>query len=129
MSGPGVEPKLGHAMPLAEVPVGMDVHNIEMIAGQGGKLVRSGRRAARLAAREGQWATIILPSGEMRQVRVECRATIGQLGNVEYKNISWGKAGRSRYRGRRPHVRGVAQNPVAHPGRRRRSQRRRAASV
>jgi large subunit ribosomal protein L2 len=115
MSGKGVEPKLGCAMPLSEVPVGMDVHNIEMTAGQGGKMVRSAGGAARLAAREGQWATVILPSGEMRQVRIECRATIGQLGNLDYKNISWGKAGRSRFRGRRPHVRGTAQNPVAHP--------------
>jgi large subunit ribosomal protein L2 len=114
-SGPGVEPKVGCAMPLKNVPVGMDVHNIEMIAGQGGKLVRSAGGAARLAAREGNWATLILPSGEMRQVRSDCRATVGQLGNLDYKNIKWGKAGRTRHKGRRPHVRGVAQNPVAHP--------------
>ena len=115
MSGPGVEPKIGSAMPLKYVPVGLDVHNIEMIAGQGGKMVRAAGGVARLVAKEGDWATVILPSGEMRQVRVECRATIGQLGNLEYKNIKWGKAGRTRHRGRRPHVRGVAQNPVAHP--------------
>ncbi len=115
MSGPGVEPKLGNAMALQDVPVGMDIHNIEMIAGQGGKLVRSAGGVARLAAKEGDWATLILPSGEMRQVRVECRATMGQLGNLDHKNIKLGKAGRKRHLGRRPHVRGVAMNPVAHP--------------
>ncbi len=114
-SGPGVEPDPGCAMPLRDVPVGMDVHNVELIAGQGGKLVRSAGGAARLVAREGEWATMMLPSGEMRQVRTECRATIGQLGNLDFKNIKYGKAGRRRYLGRRPHVRGVAQNPVAHP--------------
>ncbi len=114
-SGVGVEPKIGCAMSLKQVPVGMDVHNIEMIAGQGGKLVRAAGGSARLAAREGDWATLILPSGEMRQVRVECRATIGQLGNLDHKNIKLGKAGRKRHMGRRPHVRGVAMNPVAHP--------------
>jgi len=115
MSGPGVEPNLGCCLPLRQVPVGMGIHNIEMNPGQGGKLVRTAGGVGRLAAREGEWATVILPSGEMRQVRAECRATIGQLGNVDYKNISWGKAGRTRHRGRRPHVRGVAQNPVSHP--------------
>jgi large subunit ribosomal protein L2 len=114
-SGSDVEPKLGCAMPLLKVPIGMDVHNIEMIAGQGGKLVRAAGGAAKLAAREGDWATLLMPSGEMRQVRVECRATIGQLGNLDYKNISLGKAGRKRYLGRRPHNRGVSMNPVAHP--------------
>jgi large subunit ribosomal protein L2 len=114
-SGPGVEPKLGNAMPLKDIPVGLDVHNIEMTAGQGGKLVRAAGGSARLAAKEGDWATIILPSGEMRQVRIECRATMGQLGNTDHKNIKLGKAGRRRHLGRRPHVRGVAMNPVAHP--------------
>lgn len=114
-SGNDVEPKLGNAMPLKYVPVGLDVHNIEMSPGQGGKLVRSAGGVARLAAREGDWATIILPSGEMRQVRIECRATMGQLGNLDFKNIKLGKAGRKRHMGRRPHVRGVAMNPVAHP--------------
>ncbi len=114
-SGVGAEPKIGNAMPLKNIPVGLDVHNIEMTAGQGGKLVRSAGGAARLAAREGDWATLILPSGEMRQVRVECRATIGQLGNVEAQNVKLGKAGRTRHRGRRPHNRGTSMNPVAHP--------------
>jgi large subunit ribosomal protein L2 len=115
MSGPDVEPKLGYAMPLKVMPVGMDIHNIEMTAGQGGKLVRTAGGVARLAAREGEWATIILPSGEMRQVRAECRATVGQVGNVEFKNIILGKAGRTRHLGRRPHNRGTSMNPVAHP--------------
>lgn len=114
-SGAKVEPRVGNCMPLAAVPIGMEVHNIEMTAGQGGKLVRSAGGQARLMAREGDWATIQLPSGEMRQVRIECRATIGQLGNLDHQNVSLGKAGRSRYLGRRPHVRGKAMNPVAHP--------------
>jgi large subunit ribosomal protein L2 len=114
-NGPGVEPKVGCAMPLKNVPVGMDIHNIEMNPGQGGKLVRSAGGVARLAAREGNWATIILPSGEMRQIRVECRATIGQLGDLDVKNIKLGKAGRKRHLGRRPHNRGTSMNPVAHP--------------
>ncbi len=115
LSGSEAEPKTGNAMSLKDIPIGMDIHNVEMNAGQGGKLVRSAGGAARLAAREGDWATLILPSGEMRQVRAECRATIGQLGNLEHKNIKLGKAGRKRHMGRRPHVRGVAMNPVAHP--------------
>jgi len=114
-AGPRVEPKTGNAMPLKVMPVGMDIHNIEVTAGQGGKMVRTAGGAARLIAREGEWATLLLPSGEMRQVRVECRATVGILGNVDHQNIRWGKAGRTRHRGRRPHVRGVAMNPVAHP--------------
>ncbi len=114
-SGEKVEPKLGHAMPLASIPVGMEVHNIEMTAGQGGKMVRTAGGAARLLAREGNWATVQLPSGEIRQVRAECRATIGQLGNMDHFNVRLGKAGRTRHLGRRPHVRGKAMNPVAHP--------------
>lgn len=114
-SGESVEPNVGNAMPLLKVPVGMEIHNIEMTAGQGGKLVRSAGVAAKLMAKEGDWATIVLPSGESRQVRVECRATIGVLGNSDASNVRWGKAGRTRHRGRRPHVRGVAQNPVSHP--------------
>jgi large subunit ribosomal protein L2 len=114
-SGKKVEPKVGNCMPLAAIPVGMEVHNIEMTAGQGGKLVRTAGGQARLMAREEHWATIQLPSGEMRQVRVECRATIGQLGNLDHQNITIGKAGRSRHMGRRPHVRGKAMNPHAHP--------------
>ncbi len=114
-SGSRVEPKIGNVMPLKNIPPGMDVHNIELNVGQGGKLVRSAGTSARLISREGKWAIVILPSGEMREVRSECRATIGQLGNADHQNIRWGKAGRTRHRGRRPHVRGTATNPVAHP--------------
>jgi large subunit ribosomal protein L2 len=114
-SGQRVEPKSGNCMPLKSIPVGLDVHNIEMIAGQGGKMVRSAGGSARLIAREGDWATLVLPSGEMRQVRAECRATIGVVGNPDHQNIRWGKAGRRRHLGWRPHVRGTAMNPVAHP--------------
>jgi large subunit ribosomal protein L2 len=114
-SGHEVEPKIGNAMPISSIPVGVDIHNVEMIPGQGGKLVRTAGGVARLMAKEGDWATIILPSGEMRKVRKECRATIGQLGNSDYQNVVVGKAGRTRHRGRRGHVRGKAQNPVAHP--------------
>lgn len=114
-NGKDAEPVSGNAMALKDIPVGMDVHNIEMNPRQGGKLVRSAGTSARLLAREGDWATLVMPSGEMRQVRVECRATIGRVGNTEHQNISLGKAGRTRHRGRRPHVRGVAMNPVAHP--------------
>ncbi len=114
-SGASVEPKAGNAMPLSGIPVGVEVHNIEMTAGQGGKLVRSAGGSARLMAKEGNWATIILPSGEMRMVRKECRATIGQLGNIDLQHVKIGKAGRKRHMGRKGHVRGKAMNPVAHP--------------
>ncbi len=114
-SGQQVEPKAGNCMPLKSIPVGLDVHNIELIAGQGGKMVRSAGGSARLIAREGDWATLLLPSGEMRQVRTGCRATIGVLGNADHQNVRLGKAGRRRHMGWRPHVRGTAMNPVAHP--------------
>lgn len=114
-SGQSVEPKVGNTMPLKKIPVGMDVHNIEMIAGQGGKLARSAGMSARLIAREGDWATLLMPSGEMRQIRVECRATIGTIGNSDHQNVRIGKAGRKRHMGRRPHNRGTSMNPVAHP--------------
>jgi large subunit ribosomal protein L2 len=114
-SGMSCEPKAGNAMPLEAIPGGLEVHNVEMTAGQGGKLVRGAGGAARILAKEGDWVTLVLPSGEMRMVRKECRATIGRLSNADYQNITWGKAGRTRYIGRRPHVRGKAQNPVSHP--------------
>lgn len=114
-SGQKVEPKIGNAMPLGSIPVGVEIHNIEMTAGQGAKLVRSAGLVARLMAKEGGWATIILPSGEMRTVRRECRATVGQLSNPDHQNIKIGKAGRKRHMGRKPHVRGKAMNPVDHP--------------
>jgi large subunit ribosomal protein L2 len=114
-SGSDLEPKVGNAMPLSSVPVGMEIHNIEMTAGQGGKLVRGAGLSAKLMAKEGNWATVILPSGEMRMLRAECRATIGSLSNSDYQNIKIGKAGKMRHMGIRPHVRGKAMNPVAHP--------------
>lgn len=114
-SGPVCEPKIGNTMPLSAIPAGMEIHNIEMRAGQGGKLVRGAGNAARIVAKEGDWVTIVLPSGEMRMIRRECRATIGRLSNPDHQNVRIGKAGRKRHMGIRPHVRGKAMNPVAHP--------------
>lgn len=114
-SGAVCEPKVGNAMPLSAIPAGMEIHNVEMTAGQGGKLVRGAGNAARILAKEGNWVTIILPSGEMRMIRAECRATIGKVSNPDHQNVKIGKAGRKRHMGRRPHVRGKAMNPVAHP--------------
>jgi len=114
-SGSACEPKIGNAMSLESIPAGLEIHNIEMKVGQGGKLVRGAGSAARIVAKEGNWVTIILPSGEMRMVRKECRATIGRLSNPDHQNVRIGKAGRKRHMGRRPHVRGCAMNPVAHP--------------
>ncbi len=114
-SGDAVEPKVGNAMRLSAMPAGMEIHNIEMTAGQGGKMVRGAGGAAKIVAKEGDWVTVVLPSGEMRMVRKECRATIGRLSNPDYQNVEIGKAGRKRHMGRRPHVRGKAQNPVSHP--------------
>ena len=114
-SGADSEPRVGNCLPLSRIPLGLDVHNIEMNAGQGGKLVRSAGGSAKLSGREGNQAQLILPSGEMRIINAACRATIGQLGNVEHQGVRLGKAGRKRHLGRRPHVRGSAMNPVAHP--------------
>lgn len=114
-SGPNSEPELGNCLPLANIPGGLEIHNIEMNPGQGGKLVRSAGGVARLGAKEGDWAVVILPSGEMRRVRSACRATIGQIGNLDWINVSLGKAGRSRHRGIRPHTRAKAMNPIDHP--------------
>jgi large subunit ribosomal protein L2 len=114
-SGASCEPKVGNAMPLAAIPASLEIHNIEMTAGQGAKLVRGAGSVAKIVAKEGNWVTIVLPSGEMRMVRQECRATIGRLSNPDHQNVKLGKAGRKRHLGRRPHVRGVAMNPVAHP--------------
>lgn len=114
-SGQQVEPRIGNAMPLSTIPSGLEIHNIEMNPGQGGKLVRTAGAAARIVAKEGDWVTVVLPSGEMRMLRKECRATIGRLSNADHQNVSLGKAGRTRHLGRRGHVRGKAQNPIAHP--------------
>jgi len=115
ISGPDAPPELGNAMPLANVPSGLEIHNIEMNPGQGGKLVRGAGGVGRLSAKEGEWSVIILPSGEMRRIKSKCRATIGQLGNLDWINVSLGKAGRSRHMGIRPHTRAKAMNPIDHP--------------
>jgi large subunit ribosomal protein L2 len=115
MSGDVAEIRAGNSLPLRSIPLGTVVHNIEMRRGRGGQIARGAGAGAQLMAREGEYAQLRLPSGEMRLVRSENRATIGQVGNTEHENISIGKAGRSRWLGRRPHVRGVAMNPVDHP--------------
>ncbi len=107
--------KPGNAMPLKNIPLGTLIHNIEMRPGKGGQIVRSAGTAAQLMAKEGKYVQVRLPSGEVRMILNTCRATIGQVGNLDHENISLGKAGRSRWMGRRPHVRGVAMNPVDHP--------------
>jgi large subunit ribosomal protein L2 len=114
-SGASVEPNVGNCMPLAVIPLGTMVHNIEMQPGRGAQLCRSAGVGATLNAREGRWAQITLPSGEVRRVPSTCRATIGMVGNGEHSSIVIGKAGRNRWKGIRPRVRGTAMNPVAHP--------------
>ncbi len=115
ISGPAVEPKVGNSMTLKEIPVGVEVHNIELRPGRGGQLVRSAGMVARLVAKEGDYAIILLPSTEMRMVPLTCRATLGMVGNLDHINITIGKAGRHRHMGIRPWSRGSAQNPTAHP--------------
>ncbi|MHC4416054.1 MAG: 50S ribosomal protein L2 [Planctomycetota bacterium] len=110
-----VEPKPGNCMPLKHIPTGLAVHNIEFEPGKGGALCRTAGTGARLTNKEGRWATLVLPSGEIRQVSVRCRATVGQLGNSDHQNIKLGKAGRNRWRGRKPKVRGVAKDHACHP--------------
>lgn len=114
-SGPEVEPSVGNALPLSKIPLGMPIHNIELYPGRGGQLVRTAGGSAEIMAREGVFAQLRLPSGEIRMVHVDCYATVGQVGHLEHEGISLGKAGRARYLGRRPTVRGVAMNPVDHP--------------
>lgn len=115
ISGKDADIKPGNALPLRNIPVGTLVHNIEMKPGGGGKLVRSAGAVAQVMAREGDYATIRMPSGEMRMIHADCKATVGQVGNVDHENISYGKAGRKRLMGVRPTVRGVVMNPVDHP--------------
>jgi large subunit ribosomal protein L2 len=114
-SGPDAEPRVGNTLALGRIPVGMTVHAVELEPGRGAKLARTAGVQVQLAAREGDYATIVLPSGEIRKVHAKCKATIGVVGNSEHQNVVLGKAGRKRWLGRRPHVRGVAMNPVAHP--------------
>lgn len=115
VSGPGIEPTVGNCLPLSEIPLGMDVHNIELEPGRGAQIARSAGAYAQLMSREGEFANLKLPSGEIRRIRIQCYATIGQVGNVDHENIVSGKAGRKRWLGVRPTVRGVAMNPVDHP--------------
>lgn len=115
MSGPEADIKPGNTLPLSNIPLGTYIHNIELRIGKGGQIVRSAGTFAQLMAKENKYALVKLPSGEVRMVLLNCKATIGQLGNVVHENISLGKAGRKRWLGRRPKVRGVAMNPVDHP--------------
>jgi len=115
MSGADADILPGNALPLQNIPVGTLVHNIELNPGKGGQLVRSAGAAAQILAKEGNYATLRMPSGEMRLVHLSCRATVGQVGNLDHENEVWGKAGKSRWLGRRPHVRGSAMTPRDHP--------------
>ncbi len=115
MSGPEADIKPGNALPMANIPLGTQIHNIELKLGKGGQIVRSAGTYAQLMAKEDRYALVKLPSGEVRMVLLRCKATIGQLGNVMHENLKAGKAGRNRWKGRRPKVRGVAMNPVDHP--------------
>lgn len=107
--------KPGNSLPLRYIPLGTAIHNVELKIGAGGQLVRSAGGSAQLMAKEGDWAQVRLPSGEVRRVHMSCRATVGQVGNLDHGNIQWGKAGRLRWKGQRPHNRGVGMNPVDHP--------------
>jgi large subunit ribosomal protein L2 len=115
ISGENAEIKAGHVMPLGKIPLGMGIHNVELKPGKGGQIARGAGTTVQLVAKEGKYAHLKLPSGEVRMVSKECRATIGQVGNTDHINVTIGKAGRSRWAGKRPKVRGVAMNPVDHP--------------
>jgi large subunit ribosomal protein L2 len=114
-AGPEVEVNVGNSLPLRRIPLGTTIHNLELRPGKGGQLVRSAGTGAQLMAKEGTHAQVKLPSGEVRKVHVDCYATVGQVGNLDHENLSLGKAGRQRWRGRKPHNRGVSMNPVDHP--------------
>lgn len=114
-SGPDVEPNVGNALPLGKIPLGAAIHNIEMMPGRGAQICRTAGSAATLMSIDAGYAQVRLPSGEIRKIFATCYATVGQVGNVEHENVSLGKAGRSRWLGRRPHVRGMVMNPVDHP--------------
>ncbi len=115
MAGPEADILVGNALPLSNIPLGTTIHNIELKEGKGGQMARSAGTSAQLMAREGEWASLRLPSSEIRRVHVRCYATIGQVGNSDHENVSIGKAGRTRHLGKRPHNRGVSMNPVDHP--------------
>jgi len=105
----------GNTLPLKNIPLGTQIHNVELRPGKGGQIARSAGSSVQLVAKDGPYASVKMPSGELRRINIECRATVGQVGNLEHENVSLGKAGRSRWLGKRPHVRGVAMNPVDHP--------------
>jgi large subunit ribosomal protein L2 len=115
VAGANVDILPGNALPLKNIPLGTMVHNVELRPGKGGQVARGAGSAVQLIAKEGEYATVKMPSGELRKINMECLATIGQVGNLDHENVSHGKAGRSRWLGKRPHVRGVAMNPVDHP--------------
>ncbi|MBV9491167.1 MAG: 50S ribosomal protein L2 [Verrucomicrobia bacterium] len=115
MAGEGVAPEIGNALPLKSIPLGTVIHNVELIPGRGGQVARSAGQQAVLSNREGGYALVRMPSGEIRRIHENAYATVGQVGNVDHMNVSSGKAGRTRWLGRRPHVRGMAMNPVDHP--------------
>lgn len=115
MSGAKSEPNAGNAMKLADIPIGLQIHNVELQAGRGGQICRTAGSYAQLMAREGNYAVVLLPSRELRRIHINCRATIGRIGNTDHQNVKLGKAGRRRHMGRRPTVRGTAMNPVDHP--------------
>ncbi|MBL8980780.1 MAG: 50S ribosomal protein L2 [Gemmatimonadetes bacterium] len=115
VSGPGSDIRTGNAMPLGEVPLGTNVHNIELVPGKGGQVARSAGMSAEVVAKEGEYVTLRMGSTEMRRVHMRCMATIGEVGNAEHELLSWGKAGKTRWKGRRPKVRGEVMNPVDHP--------------
>jgi large subunit ribosomal protein L2 len=115
LSGPSAEARVGNALPLGRIPLGTTIHNIELVPGRGGQIVRSAGASAQLLAKEGQYAQVRLPSGEVRRVSLRCMATVGQVGNLDHENQSLGKAGRARHLGQRPEVRGVVMNPRDHP--------------
>ena len=114
-SGANADIRIGNALPIVNIPVGTLIHNIELQPGKGGQLVRSAGNVAQLMAKEGKYAQVRLPSGEVRMILINCKATIGQVGNIDHENVTIGKAGRKRWMGRRPKVRGVVMNPVDHP--------------
>ncbi|MBI2846084.1 MAG: 50S ribosomal protein L2 [Chloroflexi bacterium] len=114
-SGPAAELRVGNSLPLANIPVGSSIHNLELYPGRGGQMVRSAGTAAQLMAKEGEWGQVRLPSGEVRKINLRCRATLGEVGNIDRSNIQLGKAGRTRWLGRRPKVRGSVMSPRDHP--------------
>ncbi len=115
VAGENVDILPGNALPLKNIPLGTMVHNVELKPGKGGQIARSAGSGVQVVAKEGEYASVKMPSGEIRRILIDCLATVGQVGNLDHENVSWGKAGRSRWLGKRPHVRGVAMNPVDHP--------------